>query len=57
MPQPNIMLIPLQQGLDVKASVVATTANITLSGAQTIDGVSIVAGDRVLVKNQTSRQA
>ena len=43
------------QGLDVKASVVAaTTANITLSGAQTIDGVSIVAGDRVLVKNQTN---
>jgi phage-related tail fiber protein len=32
----------------------ATTANITLSGAQTIDGVSIVAGDRVLVKNQTT---
>ena len=43
------------QGLDVKASVVAaTTENITLSGAQTIDGVSIVAGDRVLVKNQTA---
>ena len=33
---------------------VATTANITLSGAQTIDGVSCVAGDRVLVKNQTT---
>ena len=32
---------------------VATTANITLSGAQTIDGVSVVAGNRVLVKNQT----
>jgi hypothetical protein len=32
----------------------ATTANITLSGAQTIDTVSIVAGDRVLVKNQTA---
>ncbi|MCD5994136.1 head decoration protein [Pseudomonas sp. CDFA 602] len=32
----------------------ATTANITLSGAQTIDGVSIVAGDRVLVKSQTA---
>jgi hypothetical protein len=32
----------------------ATTANITLSGAQTIDGVSVVAGDRVLVKNQTT---
>ena len=43
------------QGLDTKASVVAaTTANITLSGAQTIDGISIVAGDRVLVKNQTA---
>lgn len=41
------------QGLDVKASCrAATTANITLSGAQTIDGVSIVAGDRVLVKDQ-----
>lgn len=35
----------------------ATTANITLSGAQTIDGVSIVAGDRVLVKNQTTGSA
>jgi hypothetical protein len=42
-------------GLDVKASVrAATTANITLSGEQTIDGVSVVAGDRVLVKNQTA---
>ena len=41
------------QGLDAKESVrAATTANITLSGAQTIDGVSVVAGDRVLVKNQ-----
>lgn len=43
------------QGLDVKASVVAATSgNITLSGAQTIDGVSVVAGDRVLVKAQTN---
>lgn len=32
----------------------ATTANITLSGEQTIDGVACVTGDRVLVKNQTS---
>ena len=40
-------------GLDVKASVrVATTANITLSAPQTIDTVGVVAGDRVLVKNQ-----
>lgn len=35
----------------------ASTANITLSGAQTIDGVSVVAGDRVLVKNQSSAAA
>lgn len=42
-------------GLDVKASCrVATTANITLSGAQTIDGVSVIAGNRVLVKNQST---
>jgi len=43
------------QGLDTKASVVAgTTANITLSGTQTVDGVVLIAGDRVLVKNQTT---
>jgi phage-related tail fiber protein len=43
------------QGLSVKTAVrVATTANITLSGIQTIDGVLLVAGDRVLVKNQTT---
>lgn len=46
------------QGLDVKASaVVATTANITLSGTQTIDGIAVAAGDRVLVKNQTTASA
>lgn len=39
----------------VKSAVkVATTAAITLSGAQTIDGVSVVANDRVLVKDQAS---
>ena len=44
-----------RSGLDVKASVrAATTANITLSGAQTIDGVSVIAGDRVLVKDQST---
>lgn len=32
----------------------ASTATITLSGAQTIDGVSVIAGDRVLVKNQST---
>lgn len=45
----------LVQGLAPKQSVhVATTANITLSGTQTIDGVAVVAGDRVLVKNQAA---
>lgn len=48
----------LALGLDFKASCrVATTANITLSGTQTIDGVAVVAGDRVLVKNQTTASA
>lgn len=45
------------QGLDVKLSVkAATTANITLSATQTIDGVALVANDRCLVKNQTLSQ-
>ncbi len=40
-------------GLDPKASVrAATTAAITLSGTQTIDGIALNVGDRVLVKNQ-----
>ena len=33
----------------------ATTANITLSGLQTLDGIMVVAGDRVLVKNQSTQ--
>lgn len=38
---------------DGKNSVrVATTGAIVLSGAQSIDGVAVIAGDRVLVKNQ-----
>jgi hypothetical protein len=32
----------------------ATTASITLSGTQTVDGVALAVGDRVLVKNQTT---
>lgn len=43
------------QGITWKSSVrAATTANITLSAAQTVDGVSLIAGDRCLVQNQTS---
>lgn len=36
---------------DVRA---ATTANITLSGTQTVDGIALAVGDRVLVKNQST---
>ncbi len=47
-------LAGVNASLSIKAPVAAaTTANITLSGAQTIDGVSVVADDRVLVKDQT----
>lgn len=43
-------------GLDFKESVrAATTANITLSGTQTVDGINLQVGDRVLVKNQTTQ--
>jgi len=53
----KIYVDTVAQGLDTKASVVAgTTVNITLSGTQTIDGVVLVAADRVLVKNQTLPQ-
>jgi hypothetical protein len=42
-------------GISWKAPVTAaTTANITLSGPQTIDGKAVVAGNTVLVKNQTT---
>ena len=46
------------QGLGPKAAcAVATTTSITLSGLQSIDSYTTVAGDRVLVKNQgTSSQ-
>jgi hypothetical protein len=44
-------------GLRPKAAVVVTTVSgITLSGLQTVDGVLLSLGDRVLVKNQSSGQ-
>ena len=47
------------QGIDWKASVrAATTANVTLASAlengDTLDGVTLATGDRVLVKNQST---
>jgi hypothetical protein len=45
----------IAQGLNPKQAVkCATLTNITLSGLQTIDGYTTLAGDRVLVKNETS---
>src|SRR5689334_21378309 len=42
------------EGLAMKAPCrVATTANITLAGLQTIDGVTLADSDRVLVWQQT----
>jgi hypothetical protein len=44
----------ISAGITPRTGVVAaTTANITLSGPQTIDGQGVIAGNRVLVKNQT----
>ncbi len=41
--------------IDNKASVrVVANANITLSGLQTIDGISLIAGDRVLARGQST---
>lgn len=47
--------IQITAASDVKRTVrVATTGAIALSGLQTIDGVAVVAGDRVLVKDQAA---
>lgn len=48
-------IVSAMNRLDCKQSVrVASTASITLSGLQTLDGVALIAGDRVLVKNQSN---
>lgn len=45
----------LSAGLSAKGSVrAATVGNVALTGTQTVDGSALVAGDRVLVKNQTT---
>lgn len=45
----------VSSGMAVKVPCrVATTAAITLTGEQTIDGVAVVTGDRVLVKDQST---
>lgn len=50
-------LLQVLNGTDWKNSVRAVAdSNITLSGEQTIDGISCVAGDRVLVTGQTDAE-
>jgi hypothetical protein len=50
----NITEVLANPPIGVKAPcVVSTTANITLSGTQTINTVAVVADDRVLVRSQT----
>jgi hypothetical protein len=60
-PQDAVTLAQLQAaalGYSWKQPVrAASLANITLSGTQTIDGVSLVVGDRFLVKNQSTASA
>lgn len=47
-----------RQGLTVKDPVRAVaTGNLTLSGTQTVDGVALVAGDRILCAGQTTASA
>ncbi|WP_428383803.1 head decoration protein [Nevskia ramosa] len=57
-PQDLVNLRTLQaaiQGLRWKEPVrAASTGNLTLSGTQTVDGVALVVGDRVLAKNQSA---
>lgn len=44
-----------KRGIKRKDSVrAASTANLTLSGTQTVDGVTLIANDRILVKDQTT---
>ncbi|WLH04819.1 phage tail-collar fiber domain-containing protein [Pseudomonas lurida] len=51
----DTQIVEAMAKMDFKHSVlVATTANIALSGVQTIDGVLLPADARVLVKNQTA---
>lgn len=51
---PTVSVIPSDHVTWKRSVRCATTGNITLSGFQTIDGISVGNGDRVLVKDQTT---
>ena len=53
---PDLLLTKLPEAWVKMSANAATTANITLSGTQTVDGVVLIAGNRCLVKNQTLAQ-
>lgn len=42
-------------GTGIAATLAASTSNISLSGTQTIDGVAVIAGNRVLVAGETDQ--
>ena len=51
----NVLIQDQLGGIGIKGRVrAASTANLGLSGLQVVDGVNLVVGDRVLVKNQTA---
>jgi hypothetical protein len=50
----NLQLTDLPDAWTKKSAKASSPSNLTLSGAQTIDGISCVAGDRVLVRAQTT---
>jgi hypothetical protein len=50
----NLVLTDLPDAWTKRSAKASSPTNLTLSGAQTIDGVSCVAGDRVLVRAQTA---
>jgi hypothetical protein len=50
----TLMLSDIPDAWVKRSTKAATTANITLSAAQTVDGIALIAGDRCLVKNQTA---
>lgn len=53
-PGGTITAIPPVYSYPDKTVRLATTANLTLSGSRTIDGITTADGDRILVKNQTN---
>jgi hypothetical protein len=52
----GILFVPVSATQTYAPVVAATTADILLSGLQTVDGVVLLGGERVLVKDQVNRR-